>query len=95
LIDVHAPEDGFLLLADTFYPGWIAKVDGVPTPIYRANGSLRAVQVPKGLHRVRFRYEAPAYMRGLRISLVALALLLLWAAAAIVVDRRARSRAAT
>ena len=37
VIDADAPANGFLLLADTFYPGWTATVDGTPTPIYRAN----------------------------------------------------------
>ncbi|HMI90461.1 MAG TPA: hypothetical protein VK509_03815, partial [Polyangiales bacterium] len=94
LIDVEAPEDGFLLLADTFYPGWIAKVDRVRTPIYRANGMLRAVQLPKGRHAVRFTYQAPTWIRGMRISLVALVLLLLWTIAAAVVLRRRSTRPA-
>ena len=58
VIDADAPEDGFLLLADTFYPGWTAHVDGAPTPIYRANISVRGIRLPKGRHEVRFIYDA-------------------------------------
>lgn len=82
VVDAVASEDGFLLLADTFYPGWQAQVDGVPTPIYRANISVRGIALPKGQHTVRFWYEARPFFRGLWISLVALAALLLWFAAA-------------
>ena len=55
-----------------FYPGWRAQVDGVPTPIYRANVSLRVIALPKGQHTVRFWYEPAPFFRGLWISLISL-----------------------
>lgn len=82
VIDATAPEDGFLLLADTFYPGWIASVDGTPTAVYRANHSVRGIQLPKGRHRVRFNYDAPGFATGLGISAAAVSILVVWAAAA-------------
>lgn len=82
VIAATSPEDAFLLLADTFYPGWTARVDGAATPIYRANHAVRGIQLPKGSQEVRFTYEAPGFALGLRISVVAMALLLLWTAAA-------------
>ena len=48
LIDADASRDGFLLLADTYYPGWFAEVDGRPAPVYRANLMLRAVRCRAG-----------------------------------------------
>ena len=93
-VAVEAPRDGFLLLADTFYPGWSARVDGTPTAVIRANLSVRAVQVPAGRHEVRFTYDAPGVSAGLRITIVAVGLLLLWTAVAgyvFVRDRRYRS----
>jgi hypothetical protein len=89
VIDAEAPEDGFLLLTDTFYPGWRAQVDGIPTPIYRANISVRGIQLPKGRHEVRFTYDAPGFARGLKITLLAVSILLLWAGGATYIDRRA------
>jgi hypothetical protein len=88
VIEAEAPEDGFLLLADTYYPGWTAQVDGNPTPIYRANLSVRGIQLAKGRHDVRFTFEAPGFSRGLQITLVAVSILLLWAVGAAYVDRR-------
>jgi hypothetical protein len=90
VIDAEAPRDGFLLLADTFYPGWTAEVDGVQTPIYRANLAVRGIALPKGRHQVRFVYGAPGFFRGLQVTIVALAALLLWVGAAGYADRRAR-----
>ena len=90
VIDADAPHDGYLLLADTYYPGWTATVDGTPTPVYRANLSVRGIRIPGGRHEVRFTYEAPGVARGLRITSVAVALLLLWTAVAFYIDARTR-----
>jgi len=87
-VNVDAPSDGFLLLADTFYPGWTARVDGREAPIYRANISVRAVPVSAGRHDVTFVYEPPGLVRGLTISLAACAALLAWAGAAAYTLRR-------
>ena len=96
VINAEAPQDGFLLLADTFYPGWTAEVDGVETTIYRANLAVRGIALPKGRHEVRFVYSAPGFFRGLQVSLLAISALLLWVCAAAYADRRsARVSAAT
>jgi len=62
--------DGYVVLADTSYPGWQATVDGVPTTIYPANGLFRTVFVPAGSHQVRFDYTPRALYRGLAVTLV-------------------------
>ena len=56
-VDVQAKAAGVLILHDIYYPGWIAEVDGVKTPIHRADVVFRAVEVPAGHHRVEFRFE--------------------------------------
>jgi hypothetical protein len=53
---------GLVVLADSFYPGWRATVDGVPAPILAANHLFRGVPAGPGTHRVRFVY-APASLR--------------------------------
>jgi hypothetical protein len=73
-IDVRSPFDGWLVLADTDYPGWTASINGIPTPIYRANGAFRAVQVPPGEQTVTFTYT-PAWLLPATIT-SAIALLL-------------------
>jgi hypothetical protein len=83
VVEAVTPQDGFLLLADTYYPGWHAQVDGVPTPIYRANISVRGIALPKGQHTVRFTYAALPFYRGLWITLIALCALGVWFGAAV------------
>lgn len=65
---------GYLVLADQYAPGWKAWVNGVETPIIRANFMQRAVRVGPGKHRVEMRYEAPGFLLGLWISGLAAAL---------------------
>ncbi|MDQ2945526.1 MAG: YfhO family protein [Acidobacteriota bacterium] len=48
---------GMVILADTFYPGWRATVDGTPTPIQEVDMALRGVLVAKGRHEIRFDYR--------------------------------------
>lgn len=58
-------QDALLILADTSYPGWVAKVDGNKTHIFTANFSQRAIFVPKGTHTVRFTYEPKSITYGI------------------------------
>jgi len=67
-IQARVAEPSLLYLADTFYPGWNAYVDGRKTKIYRANYNFRAVPLPPGEHEVKFRYEPLSFYVGTLIS---------------------------
>lgn len=68
---------GYLVLADSFDPNWIAEVDGGPARIIRANGLLRAVHLVPGTHEVRFTYVPRALYLGLSIAAGSTLLLLM------------------
>jgi hypothetical protein len=55
-IDVASELGGVLALHDTWYPGWVAEIDGVRAPILRADVLFRGLEVPAGRHRVVFRF---------------------------------------
>jgi hypothetical protein len=76
VVEVTAGGSGYLILTDTWYPGWVATLDGTPTGIYRANFNQRAVQVRAGRHTVRFRFAPRSARLGGAISALALILLL-------------------
>lgn len=53
-IETDNTGDGFLVLTDSFYPTWKAKVDGNNVLVYLADFNFRGVFVPKGKHIVEF-----------------------------------------
>ncbi|MBK8430573.1 MAG: YfhO family protein [Chloroflexi bacterium] len=55
---------GFVVLSDTYYPGWQATLNGQPTPIYRANSIVRAVFVPAGEHELIFTFWPADFVIG-------------------------------
>jgi hypothetical protein len=93
-IRTQSSADAFLLLADTYYPGWTATIDGQAAPVYRANLSVRALALPPGTHEVRFHYDPPGFRLGLLVSTAAMALLILWLTGALYGARRSSLRAA-
>ena len=63
-----------LVLSEINYPGWVATVDGVKTPIHTADFLLRGMILPVGSHRVEMHYTAPGARYGAMISLFSLLL---------------------
>jgi hypothetical protein len=74
-VAVRARTPAYLLLADTFDPGWSATLDGQSVPVHPADVMFRAVFVPEGSHTVVFRYRPAGFDRGLVGTLVGLALI--------------------
>jgi hypothetical protein len=62
---------GVLVIAETWYPGWQAKINGADTPIYRANGAFRAVIVSGGVQQVEFTYDPPIIKVGMIVTGIA------------------------
>lgn len=76
-VEVESNGPGWLVLSDTYYPGWEAAVDGQATPIYQANGCVRAVPIETGgRHEIVFRFRPRPFYRGALISAVSGASLL-------------------
>jgi uncharacterized membrane protein YfhO len=71
-IRVNAVNKGLLLLTDSYYPGWEAKVDGISTLIYRADYSFRAIEVPQGNHEIEFSYFPPSFRIGIYLAIIGL-----------------------
>src|SRR5574341_2172097 len=72
VLNVRAMAEAYVLLADSWYPGWIARVDGVETPIQRADYIFRAVHVSPGAHQIEFEYRPSSLYLGAGISFIAL-----------------------
>ncbi|MFL7791148.1 MAG: YfhO family protein [Anaerolineae bacterium] len=73
-ITIHAAldEPAYLVLADTWYPGWLATVDGESVEILRANYGFRAVWLGAGEHTVEMIYRPTSVLVGGTLSITAL-----------------------
>jgi hypothetical protein len=69
-IDATLAAPGLVVLADTYYPGWTATVDGIPARILATNHLFRGVGAPAGTHRVRFAYRPGSLRLGAALSLL-------------------------
>jgi hypothetical protein len=69
-IDATLAAPGLVVLADTFYPGWVATVDGAPAAILATNHLFRGVPAPAGVHRIRFAYRPRSLLLGGALSLL-------------------------
>jgi hypothetical protein len=68
VVKTKTDEVGYLMLTDSWYPGWVAFVDGKETPIHRADYIFRAVPLTPGEHSVVFEYRPMSLLWGAIIS---------------------------
>lgn len=76
VISVEAPTPGVTVLADSFSPGWKARIDGEAVPIQLVNGLFRGVATPAGNHQIVMEYVPLPFWAGAAVSLASLGLLL-------------------
>ena len=74
VVELTNPVAGYLVLSDSYLPGWQAFVDGQPTRIFCANYLVRAVALEPGRHRVVFTYRPWPWRIGATASLLSLLL---------------------
>jgi hypothetical protein len=60
--------NGFLVLMDSYFPGWTVRVDGQEQSILQANHYYRAVQLDSGRHTLEFHFAPEGMKAGLIIS---------------------------
>ncbi len=89
---VQTDHPGWLVLADTYFPGWEARVNGRPAKIYRANYLARAVRVEAGQSEIVFVYRPQSYTWGRAITLATLGLALFGIWFGFLSRKRAESR---
>ncbi len=68
VLRTESHQDAFLLIANSFYPGWRSFVDGRETKIFPVNINQQLIQLSKGKHEVKFEFIPESYQKGLAIS---------------------------
>jgi uncharacterized membrane protein YfhO len=79
------------VLTDTYYPGWVALVDGAPQPVYRGDVLFRVVPIAAGEHTLDMRFEPASVRIGLVVSAAAVISTLVACLAVGRVGRRSRT----
>ncbi|MEI6127180.1 MAG: YfhO family protein [Pseudomonadota bacterium] len=72
LLRARANRQVFLILSDTFYPGWRAWDNGVEVSILKVNHTLRGLLISEGDHEILFMFKPVTFIAGMYISLAAL-----------------------
>jgi uncharacterized membrane protein YfhO len=75
VIEAESRGPGWVVLTDTFFPGWRAAVDGRAAPIVRANYLFRAVAVADGHHTVTLEYVPTSFTLGATVTAATLAVM--------------------
>ncbi|WP_321474844.1 hypothetical protein [uncultured Paludibaculum sp.] len=55
---------GLVILADTYFPGWKATVDGKDVPVYEVDGLVRGVVCEAGKHEIEYVYRPASILLG-------------------------------
>jgi hypothetical protein len=74
VVRATAARAAYLVVSDTNYPGWQARVDDARVPIYQANYLFRAVHLPPGRHEIVFTFLPISYRLAMAGTLASLAL---------------------
>jgi hypothetical protein len=67
-VSVRQARKGLLVMTDTYYPGWVAYVDGASRPVYETDGAFRGVYLEAGDREVSFEYRPRTLRAGLLLS---------------------------
>jgi hypothetical protein len=70
--------DQIAVFSEMYYKnGWNAYIDGELSPHFRADYVLRSLKIPKGKHKIEFKFEPEVIKKGNTITLISYAFLIL------------------
>lgn len=79
VVKTDSPGKSLLVIADSYYPGWEAAVDGAETQVLPVNVNQRGVVVPAGEHEVVLKFVPKMFYYGIAVAMVGLVSYLMWA----------------
>ena len=74
---IESKKGGVVVLAEIYYPGWTATIDGQPAELGRVNYILRALNVKAGKHTVVLDFHPTSISTTETIAYIAIVILLL------------------
>lgn len=76
VVEVTVPQDAWLVLVDTYYPGWGAEISSEPVRVERVNGAFRGVPVSQGQSTVTFSYWNRLFPVGAGVTAISFLIIL-------------------
>ncbi len=92
-IDVNASGNNFMFFGDTYLPtGWKAYIDGQKTKIYKTDHGFMGIIVPKGKHKVEFKYAPTSFYISQYTALILSSFVLLGLIISILIEIKRKKR---
>ncbi len=95
VFEVESDRDAVLFVSGNYHPYWKAYVNEQPTKVYKAFGTFRAVEIPKGKSVVRMEYRSEPFHATVKISIIVGILFALAGIGYMIYSVRRRSRSAS
>jgi hypothetical protein len=68
VLETNSSTPAFLVTSEAHFPGWHARLDGAPVPVYYTNIAFRGLPVPAGRHKVEMTFEPLSVRIGVGVS---------------------------
>ena len=68
-LEMDTPRPGLVVLAEAYYPGWRATVNGEPAKVVAVDTMFRGVTVKEGRSQIQLEFAPFSYRVGLYLSL--------------------------
>lgn len=69
-LEAEASGNNLLYVSEVYYPiGWKAYIDGQETETFKTDYLFRSIIVPKGKHKIEFKFESTTFNTGKNISI--------------------------
>ncbi|MCE9613764.1 MAG: YfhO family protein [Lentisphaerae bacterium] len=89
-VEADIAREAMLVIVECWHPGWTAKVDGRPVPVWQVNYLQQGLWLERGRHTVELSFMPESVRRGVAVSGASAAVFLLVAGWGVVRARRRR-----
>lgn len=86
--------DGYAVFSEIYYKdGWIATIDGKESKIDKVDYTLRGMDIPKGAHKIEFKFEPQVVKTGSTIALISFIIMILVIIGGVYLDQKKKKQA--
>lgn len=91
VIELDTDKSGYLIVADAYYPGWKAYVNGKKSPIILANLNQKAVWLETGKNEISLNYDPSSIKKGFWITILSIFPIIIYLAAFLILSKKSPS----